>query len=181
MGISSPKYLPSNNLVRYASILTKKITSLKALTFILNDYFSQSFHFESPALVKMSLSDDCLTRLSSRVHDASQGALGSTTTLGKSCYLLSSTLKLVISVPTAMEYQKVTKDYALAPAILELCSMYFANSAHVQLQIQCPRQCLQSPRLSTKEGTSVGRLGRHSCLVPELHPDALITVDYSQS
>ena len=182
MGVSSAKHLPSNNLIQYAAVLSQKTTSLKTLTYVLNDYFLLSFHFEPPPLVKMPLADDCLTRLHSRMHNASQAPLGSTTSLGKSCYLLSSTLKLIISVSTAAEYRKITKDSTLAPAILELCSMYFSNSAHIQLQIQCPRMCLQSPRLSTKEDTSfVGRLGRHSCLVPELHPDALITVDYSQS
>ncbi|OED43356.1 hypothetical protein ACH42_10280 [Endozoicomonas sp. (ex Bugula neritina AB1)] len=179
-GLSMPRHIPEDNLVRYSAIIARKTTNLELLVKILKDYFDFEFRLEPPLVVRMPLAKDCLTKLTTRRNERTDSGsrLGENTLIGRSGYLLHSCIHVVISARTRQEYQAIINDSSIAPAILEMCRMYFASIARFRLQVQCPRSFLQSPQLSAKPDSSVARLGRLSCLVPELWPHQLITIDY---
>ncbi len=183
-GVPSPKTIPVNNLVRYAAAVGRKTTNLKLLALILRDYFSLDFRLESPPLMKMPVAPDCRTQLHSHVdhRTACAGRLGESCLLGNSCYLLHTCVFVGIVVNTGEEYQALTGDPLLAPAILEMCSIYFSSLVRFRLQINCPRRCLASPQLSAqpaaKPAGHIACLGRLSCLLSGLHPEQRITVDF---
>ncbi|MFK0574120.1 type VI secretion system baseplate subunit TssG [Endozoicomonas sp.] len=179
-GIPWPKHIPVDNLARYAAVLARKTTNLELLGTLLKDYFALDFQLQPPPVVKMPFARECRTQLHSRVNHRTPcaGRLGENTLLGSSCYLLHSSVSVVISVNTVREYQAIISDARLAPAIVEMCVFFFASIVRFRLQINCPRHCLVSPRLSSRPGTNVARLGRLSCLLPELHPEQRVTVDF---
>ena len=181
-GLSPTRKVPVENLVRYSALLARKTTCLELLANILTDYFSFEFNLEPPPLVRMPLAKDCLTQLHSNIdhHTQSIGYLGKNALLGRSGYLLHSCVNIVISARSREEYQAIVGDPEMPPAILEISTIYFSCLARFRLQIKCPRSFLTSPRLSCKPTPDVARLGRLSCLRPELYPHQLITIDYPE-
>lgn len=180
-GLPMPQKIPVDNLVRYSAVLARKTTNLALLASLLRDYFSFDVHLEPPPVVRMPLAKDCLTKLvCSYTERRGQYVvrLGENSLIGRSGYLLHSCINVVISARTVDEYQSIVEDPDIAPAILEMCTIYFSSPAHFRLQIQCPRRFLDPPRLSAQPTGSVARLGRMSCLLPELKPQQLITIDY---
>ena len=179
-GLPTPQVIPVENFVRYSAVLARRTTSLELLANILKDYFCFEFSLEPPPVIRMLLARDCLTKLHTRIDHKTEspGRLGDSTLLGRSGYLLHSCVNVVIFTKTLKEYKAATSDPGMAPAVLEMCTIYFACIARFRLQIKCPRSFLESPRLSSKPGNGVARLGRLSCLMPELHPQQLIIVDY---
>lgn len=180
MGLPFPKHIPPDNLFFYAGLLSRKTTSLELLAAALNDYFRLDIQLIPPPIVRMPLAPDSLTRMRNRVdhHTSCVGYLGQNTLIGKSCYLLHSRVNVIIRVKNKEQYQAVTRDKKLAPALLEFCHIYFGGDARFRIQVYCPRHCLVSPKLSVRHRDGVARLGRLSCLMPELHPDELVVVDF---
>lgn len=182
-GLPNPtRWLPSDNLVRYSQVLSKTTTNLELLAGILEDYFDINIQLQSPPVVREELAPDCLTRLYARVDRTTRGVgyLGRNTLTGRSCYLLHSRVNVIILAETREEYNAITRDKTLAPAILEMCTLYFEGSARFRLQIKCPRLCLIRPQLTAKPSANTARLGLLSCLMPEQHPDRVIVVDFPE-
>ncbi|MGI2027139.1 type VI secretion system baseplate subunit TssG [Endozoicomonas acroporae] len=181
-GLPSPKTIPVNNLVRYIAVIGRKTSNLKLLSLILEDYFSLKFRLESPSPMRIPVAPDCRTQLHSRVGYRSRcvGRLGASCLLGHSGYLLYTCVYVVIVINTGAEYQTITRDRQLAPAIMEMCGIYFANLVRFRLQINCPRHCLSAPQLSARPAVHTARLGRLSCLLSELYPEQRVTVDFPE-
>ena len=176
-------WLPAENLVRYTAVLRRTTTSLEPLSIILKDYFSIDVCLEPPPLVRLPMAPDCLTRLRCNVDHKTLcvGHLGRNTVVGRSCYLLHTRVNIVLRANSREEYTAITSDHTLAPAILEMCNLYFSASAKFRLQIECPRRCLSSPRLTVKPCSQTARLGLLSCLNPERHPDRIIIMDFPEA
>ncbi|MCW7551135.1 type VI secretion system baseplate subunit TssG [Endozoicomonas gorgoniicola] len=174
------QWIPPDNLVRYTQVLHRATTSLVLLSGILQDYFSIAIRLEAPPLVRLPLAPECLTRLRCRVDHKTKcvGHLSRNAVVGRSCYLLHTRLNVVILARNPDEYAEITSDRSLGPAMLEMCTLYFAGAARFRLQIECSKRCLASPTLNTRPCVSTARLGLLSCLIPERHPDQTIVVDY---
>lgn len=179
-GLSTPRYIPPDNLFFYAALIARKTTNLGVLTAILNDYFRLDISIIPPPIVQMPLATDCLTRMRCRIdrHTSCVGYLGQNSLIGNSCYLLHSRVRIIIRVKNKEQHQAVIHDKTLAPVLLEFCDIYFDGNAKFRLQVQCPRHCLVSPKLSARHRDGVARLGRLSCLVPGLHPSDKVVVDF---
>ena len=181
LGMPMPTtWLPADNMVRYTQVLHRTTTNLELLGDILKEYFSIDVRLEAPPLVRMVMAPDCLTRLRCRVDHKTScvGSLGRNTVVGRSCYMLHSRVHVVILARNRAEYKAVTSDDTLAPAMLEMCRLYFSDTARFRLQIECPKRCLSSPVLTTKPVAGAARLGLLSCLMPERHPDQMIIMDF---
>ena len=179
-GMPMPEHIPPDNLYAYSGLLARKTTNLEILASVLNDYFRLDIRLIPPPIIRMPLAPDSLTRMRSRVdhHTSCVGYLGHNTLIGQSCYLLRSRVNVIIRVKSKQQYETVTRDKTLAPVLLEICQIYFGLNAKFRLQVHCPRYCLVSPILSARHRNGVARLGRLSCLMPELHPNKVVVVDF---
>ena len=183
VGLSIPtQHIPRDNLVRYIVVLTRWTTNLEILSKMLCDYFSLDIELSPPPVVRKVMSEDSLTRLRTRVkHDTEcVGYLGRNTVCGRSCYLLHSQVNIILRVKNRQAYHDIIHDFALRPAIVEMCTLYFSGSARFRVQIKCPRHCLSPPRLSAKPQENSARLGLLSCLAPQLRPEEMIVVDFPE-
>ena len=161
-----------DNLLKYASMLGRKSTSIGRLAPTLSDYFGIDIHTDCVTVERMMLADDCPTRLRCQKNKKNSGVLGKNALLGVSCYLPCARANLLIEVHNQQGFDNFFKDRNLIPAIREVCNVYFSGSSLVCLKLKVPRRFLAPPVLSTTPDIRTARLNRFSCLCPELKPDS---------
>ncbi|MDD7805135.1 MAG: type VI secretion system baseplate subunit TssG [Endozoicomonas sp. (ex Botrylloides leachii)] len=180
LGTSRPTYyVPAENLVRYAIALNQP-DNIDRLSHILKDYFKLDIQIKKRSLARFPIPQETQTRLQCHVgcFSSSPGYLGQNAVIGNSCYLISSRVKVAIKVSSTDQYEALLSDKKLAPAIIEICSLYSPPGTKFCLKIECQRRLLPSPRLDIKLRTSSARLGLQSCLKGQTNQDTWVTTNY---
>ena len=173
MGVTQPKSMPTDHLVRYAGLLGQKSRSPELLCRGLRDYLQLDIQIAAVPLQRKKLEQECRSCLA--VYRTPSNTLGAGALLGSNIWLPANKIVLRIFPRNRAEKERIEKDSILHSRMLEMCRLYLSQQVDVEVHLQCTGEMVSVPVLS-KSKEQAARLGSSHRLRNTRNPDDQVMI-----